>query len=69
MRTINELQNDILNITMTIQKLFPELSKYLVEVTVTIPNEKSPEIDATTLEDYLNTLRSLLFTYTNNHKT
>lgn len=67
MKTIGELHNDILKITMTIHKSFPELSKYLNEMPVSIPNESTPEIDNNTLQDYLNSLNNLLATYTKNH--
>ena len=35
MKTKTELQQDIINITTTIHREFPELSKYIVEMPVT----------------------------------
>ena len=68
MKTIDELNNDILKITLTIQSRFPELSKYISEMPVTIPNESSPEIETKILIDYLNSLNELLLSYTKNHQ-
>lgn len=69
MKTVIELNDDILKITMTIQQKYPELSKYLVEMPVTIPNEGNPEINCKNLQDYLNSLNRLLDTYIPNHQT
>jgi hypothetical protein len=69
MKTVIELNDEILKITMTIQQKYPELSKYLVEMPVTIPNEDDPEINCKNLQDYLNSLNSLLDTYVPNHRT
>lgn len=66
MQTINELNTDILNITMTIQHSFPELSKYLSEMPVTIPNESNPKINIKSLQAYYNSLNDLLETYSRN---
>ncbi len=66
MKTINELNENILKITMTIQNTFPELSKYLTEMPATINDERSPKIDNKTLQEYLNFLNILLSTYTKN---
>lgn len=44
METEKELNAKILMKTMTIQKKYPELSKYLEEMPVTIPNKAHPNI-------------------------
>ena len=62
-----DLNNDILNITMKIQDEFPELSKYITEMPVTIPNEEDPEINTKNLQDYYNSLDALLKKYTRTH--
>ncbi len=62
-----DLNNDILNITMKIQDEFPELSKYIAEMPVTIPNKEAPEINTKNLQDYYNSLETLLKKYTRNH--
>lgn len=62
-----DLNNDILSITMKIQDEFPELSKYIAEMPVTIPNTDNPEINTKSLQDYYNSLETLLKKYTRNH--
>ncbi len=67
MKTFDQLNNDILQITMTIKEKYPELSKYLLEMHETIPDEMHPEIKIKTLQDYYNSLEDLLKKYTPNH--
>jgi hypothetical protein len=67
MKTEAELNADILKITLLIQDKFPELSKYITEMPVTIPDEKHPEINLTALQDYYNSLDALLKKYEVNH--
>ncbi|TND01986.1 MAG: Uncharacterized protein FD123_4137 [Bacteroidetes bacterium] len=63
MKTEQELNTNILHITMIIQDRYPELSKYLEEMPVTIPDEVLPEISPKTLKTYYDTLRSMLHKY------
>ncbi len=44
MKTIEELNQKILNKTMDMKKKYPELSKYIEEMPITIPNLENPEI-------------------------
>jgi hypothetical protein len=67
MKTEKELNENILKITATIRNEFPELMKFLNEMPQTIPNEKSPEINNKTLEEYFNSLKELLIKYAPNH--
>ncbi|WP_310556954.1 hypothetical protein [Flavobacterium sp.] len=67
MKTQEELNNDILQITMKIRDEYPELSKYLLEMHETIPDEIHPKIKMQTLQDYYNSLEDLLKKYTPNH--
>lgn len=69
MKTIDELNDDILKITLKIQAEYPELTKYLTEMPVTIPNVSSPLINVTTLSDYYESLKILLEDYIDNKKT
>lgn len=57
----------IIEITSTIQAKYPELSKYLDEMPVTIPNEKDPEINNKNLKVYYDSLNSLLKNYIDEH--
>ncbi len=67
MKTETELNENILKITMTIRNEFPELMKFLNEMTVTIPSEQSPEINNKILQDYYDSLETLLRKYAPNH--
>jgi hypothetical protein len=63
MKTEQELTNDILKITMMINEKFPELSKYITEMPVTIPDTDNPEINIENLLDYKESLEALLKKY------
>jgi hypothetical protein len=63
MKTENEIEEAILKITMKIKTEYPELSKYLEEMPVTIPDTKNPEMNIKILQDYYNSLESLLKKY------
>jgi hypothetical protein len=67
MKTKDELNANILKITMTIREEFPELLKYLNEMAITIPDEKNPEINFRLLQDYYDSLVNLLRKYAPNH--
>ena len=67
MKTEKELNDDILKITMMIQSKFPELSKYVAEFPITIPNEANPEINTKVLKEYYDSLEIMLKDYAVNH--
>lgn len=67
MKTENQLNAEILEMTMKIQEQFPELSKYIAEMPVTIPSVTSPEINIKTLQEYYDSLAILLKDYALNH--
>jgi len=60
MKTEKELNARILSLTMKIREEHPELSKFLEEMPITIPNESDPEINNKILKDYIESLKSLL---------
>ncbi len=62
-----ELNAKILKITMTIKDQHPELSKYIEEMPVTIPDEKHPEITLKSLKAYYDSLNAILNKYTIEH--
>jgi hypothetical protein len=68
MKAINKLNDDILKITLKIQTEYPEISVYLTEMPVTIPNVSSPKINITSLSDYYESLKILLKDYIENQK-
>jgi len=67
METEHELNAKILKITMTIRDKFPELSKYIEELNVTIPDEKNPDVTRKSLKAYYDSLNSLLNKYILEH--
>ena len=60
MLTKNILNSKILKITMKIKDQYPELLKYVEEISDTFPNEKSQEITVRHLKTYYDSLNSLL---------
>jgi hypothetical protein len=66
MKTERELDAAILKLTMKIKEQYPELSKYILEMPVTIPNVENPEINRKALLDYYNSLRIMLKDYIEN---
>lgn len=61
--TEKDLNSKILKVTMTIKEQYPELSKYLEEMPVTVPSENDPEITLKLLSSYYESLNSLLNKY------
>lgn len=53
----------ILSITMTIRTKYPELSKYIEEMPVTIPDVRHPAITKNVLETYYESLDAILNKY------
>lgn len=67
MKTEKKINKAILKITMKIKEQFPELSKYILEMPVTIPNVENPEMNSKALQEYYNSLEIFLKNYTENH--
>ena len=63
METEIELNKKIIAITLRIQKEFPELSHYLNEMPITIPIDENPEINASILNNYYESLFKFLDSY------
>lgn len=57
------LNEEILRVTLMIHTEYLELSKFIEEMPVTIPNVDQPEINISILSDYLDSLNSLIFHY------
>ena len=66
MKNEAQLNADILKITLRIREEYPELSKYISEMPITIPNEPSPEINAKILQDYYDSLEAIMNKYAQN---
>ena len=68
MKLENDLNEAILKITMKIRNDYPELSKYLNEMVVTIPDVATPEMTNKIMLDYYNSLDSMLKKYDETHE-
>lgn len=68
MKTANAISNDIVKTTLRIQEDFPELSKYIGEMPVTISNVANPEITTDNLKDYSESLNELVTKYSKEKK-
>lgn len=67
MKTETQLNDDILKITLMIREKCPELSTYISEMPVTVPNVESPEINAKILQDYFDSLNAIFNRYLISH--
>jgi len=62
-----ELNSKIMEITLKIKERYPELSIYLNEMTITIPDEEHPDVTIKNLNTYYNSLSSMLNNYILEH--
>ncbi len=67
MRTISELEKDIVNITSEINKEFPELSKYIEEMPIQSLENNTDAINTENLGEYYNSLVEMLEEYSKTH--
>jgi len=68
METEEEINAKILKITMVIQENYPELSKYLNEMPITIPTDNRPEVNVQNLQKYYDNLLTLFRNYVAEHQ-
>jgi hypothetical protein len=66
-KTMSQSAQMILQTTMLIQLEYPELSKFLEEMPVTIPDVKEPVMTYQMMSDYSNSLTILLEKYASTH--
>ena len=62
-----DLNLKILKTTLLIKDKYPELSKYIEEMKVTIPDETNPQITLKNLQAYYDSLNSMLNNYILEH--
>jgi len=62
-----DLNSKILKIILAINEQYPELSKYIEEMPVTIPNEKNPDVTLDNLKTYYESLSLMLNKYKSEH--
>ena len=60
MKRLQELTQEIFQLTLTIEQEYPELYRYLDENPITIPKLNHPTMDIKNFSDYLETLKALL---------
>jgi len=66
MKTILELQKQILRITLTIHQEYPELSKYLNEMPES--NAEFDDVTIKSLENYYQSLEAIIHNYAETHR-
>ena len=67
MKTKEELEEDILKITLKIQEKAPELSKYLSETPIKNFYHEDDAVTIENLKEYYDSLEKLLQMYTQEH--
>lgn len=68
MKTEEEINTKIMRITMVIQENYPELSKFLNEMPITVPIDNNPEVNVRNLEIYYESLVNLFRKYVGEHQ-
>lgn len=68
METEIEINAKIMKLTMVIQENYPELSKYLNEMPISVPIDSRPEVNVINLEKYYNSLIVLFRNYVAEHQ-
>lgn len=66
METETELNRKIMELTMKIWDKHSELSKFLTEMPITIPNEKHPKINIEILKGYYESLENIVKHFSDN---
>lgn len=67
MKNTQDLLTEISTLTREIEENYPELYQYLDENPDTIPNTDHPHVGIEELEEYLNSLKTQLQTYKEEH--
>ena len=69
LKTVKEINRDILEITMKIERTFPELSKFIDEMFSTASDRGPWQINIQNLSEYYRGLEALLDQYATHHIT
>lgn len=67
MKTLNQLMQDIIQLTTEIETNYPELYKYLNETPLSLSDTVSKKVQTTELKQYLETLKSQLLHHIETH--
>lgn len=68
MKKAESLLKEITDLTNKIRDSYPELYGFLEEDTLTLPTTNQPEVDETSLQNYLESLKELVKNYLETHK-
>lgn len=68
MKTTYELNNEIIKVTMNIEKTYPELAKYISELPISTSDENDSVFDKEELKEYLDSLNNLIASFTNSNQ-
>jgi hypothetical protein len=68
MKTIQDVENQIITLTTSIEVNYPELYASLNENPMTIPSTNHPEMTISVMEDYLESLKDILKEYIKTHQ-
>lgn len=67
MKTLQDIENQIITLTTSIEVNYPELYERLGENPMTIPSKVHPDMNIKVMEDYLESLKQILKQYTKTH--
>ena len=67
MKTLNQLMQDIIQLTTVIETQYPELYKYLSETPISLGVAQEKKISTADLNQYLETLKSQLQHHIDTH--
>jgi len=67
-KTIQDIENQIITLTTSIEVNYPELYRSLNENPITIPSKRHPEMTISVMEDYLESLKDILKEYIKTHQ-
>ena len=68
MKTLQDIQTQIIKLTTNIETNYPELYTMLDENPITIPSTNHPDINISLMEEYLESLKQLLKHHLETHK-
>ncbi|MEH6537199.1 MAG: hypothetical protein V7719_12450 [Psychroserpens sp.] len=67
MKTLQDIEDQIIRLTTSIEVNYPELYATLDENPITIPSKAHPDMNITIMEDYLESLKQILKQYVKTH--
>jgi len=67
MKTLQDIETQIITLTTSIEVNYPELYTTLGENPITIPSKMHPDMNINIMEDYLESLKQILKQYIKTH--